>query len=104
MTKERLDAIERLATRVAESSSWKDSVDRLFRAKNVIRVLVDIQDRLLRAKEGSLVTADVYQAFDIVSWDDASYRDSGLVRDLMLLKILELRGEAAIPDIDQEVA
>jgi CRISPR-associated protein Cst1 len=104
MTRERLDAIERLATSIAESSKWKDSVDRLFRARDVIRALVDIQDRLLRTKEGALTTADVYQAFDILSDYDTTARDSGFVRDLLLLKILELRGESAIPEDVQENA
>jgi CRISPR-associated protein Cst1 len=104
MTKDRLDAIERLAHRIADSERWKDSVERLFRARNVTGALVDIQDRLLRAGEAPLTTADVYQAFDIVSAEDATVRDSWFVRDLMLLRVLELKGESAIPDVAPEEA
>jgi len=72
-------------------------VDRLFEARNVIGALVEIQARLLRDGDPPLGTADIYLAFDIVSDDDATTRDSFFVRDLMLLKILELGAGKIIP-------
>jgi hypothetical protein len=104
MTRERLNAIERLAARVAESSKWKDFVERLFKARNIIGALLEIDDRLLSMKEKPLSTNDVYAAFDIISDDDTTSRDSYFVRDVILLKILELRGEPAIPDSQNETS
>lgn len=98
MTRQRLDAIERISLRVAESSIWKDSVDRLFRARNVIAALLEISDRMLRRNESALKCEDVYSAFDIVSDDDSTGRDTYFVRDLILLKILEIKGQAALPE------
>jgi hypothetical protein len=98
MTKDRLDAIERLATRIAESSLWKDAVNRLFRARNVIGALLEISDQMLQRQETPLKCENIYIAFDIVSDEDSTARDSYFVRDLILLKILELRGEPALPE------
>ncbi|HXM44060.1 MAG TPA: hypothetical protein VN924_22685 [Bryobacteraceae bacterium] len=97
MTRERLDAVERIAGRIKDSRRCQDAVDRLFEARNVIGALVEIQARLLRDCDTPLGTADIYLAFDIVSDDDATTRDSFFVRDLMLLKILELGAGKIIP-------
>jgi len=97
MTRERLDAVERIAGRIKDSRRCQDAVDRLFEARNVIGALVEIQARLLRDGDAPLGSADIYLAFDIVSDDDATARDSFFVRDLMLLKILELGAGKIIP-------
>jgi CRISPR-associated protein Cst1 len=103
MTRERLDAVERIAGKIRDSKRCQDAVDRLFDKGNVIGALVEIQARLLRDGDGPLQTADIYLAFDIVSDDDSTTRDPFFIRDLMLLKILELGGGRVIPKAVESV-
>jgi hypothetical protein len=61
---------------------------------------------MLQKREMPLKCEDVYIAFDVISEDDSTTRDSYFVRDLILLKILELKGEPALPEresVEKEV-
>lgn len=92
MTKDRLDAVERIADRIAASPEVENIVGRLFRrsrSMDFIMSLTDAMDRLVRKSEPGFTTADVHLALNLVSEDDATPTDTWLIRELMIMRILE---------------
>src|SRR5947209_19649452 len=91
-----------LAQQVASSPRHADYVDRLFRSGSVIRAFCEISDRLLRENQPPIHCDDLYRAFGIVSVDDTTGPNMSFVRDLILLKVLELTGDPALPEGEAE--
>ncbi len=92
MTKDRIDAVERIADRIAASPEVEKIVARLFkrnRGMDFIVSLTDAMDRLVRKSEPAFSTADVHLALNLVSEDDATPTDTWLIRELMIMRILE---------------
>jgi hypothetical protein len=108
MTQEQVDAIKELAGQIADSQHAKKYLDRLFQRStltNYLRALSEISDRMKRAKENPLSMDMVLRALDLASEDDATGRDSALVRELILIRLIEILPQEtvqALAVIDQE--
>lgn len=108
MTQEQVNAIKELAGQIAASRQAEAYLDRLFQRKgrtNYIRTLTEISDRMKRANEPPLATETILQAFDLTNEDDASARDEGLVRELILIRLIEVLPQErlkALPQVESE--
>lgn len=108
MTDEQVEAIKLLAGQIAASHQADKYLDRLFQRSgltNYLRTLSDISDRMKRAKENPLSMETVLRAFDLVSEDDATGRDSALVRELILIRLIEILPPEtlqAVPALEDE--
>jgi CRISPR-associated protein Cst1 len=97
MERARLDAIRLIADRIADSKQTKQILDRMFRRTSprfFISTLVYAQDRMARAHEPPLPTDQIHTALNVVSTEEPPVRDAWLVRELMLLRILERMAES----------
>jgi CRISPR-associated protein Cst1 len=108
MTEEQVGAIKELAGQIATSQHADRYLDRLFQRSgmtNYLRILCDISDRMKRAKESPLSMDTVLRAFDLAGEDDATGRDSAVVRELILIRLIEILPQErvqALTVIDQE--
>ena len=111
MTDLQVEAIRELAGQIAASHQADKYLDRLFQRSgltNYLRTLSDISYRMKRAKENPLSMETVLQAFDLASEDDATGRDSALVRELILIRLIEilpqekLQALPALEEVNQE--
>lgn len=96
MNQKRLDAIQKLGDKIADSSVNQPILDRLFkrsRTSAFVECLTYAQDRMSRAKESPIPTPMIHLALDVVSEDDATARDMWLVRELLLMRIMERLAE-----------
>jgi CRISPR-associated protein Cst1 len=104
MTQEQVNAIKELAGQIAASRQAESYLDRLFQRKgltNYIRTLTEISDRMKRGNEVPLATDTILQAFDLTSEEDASPRDEGLVRELILIRLIEVLPQERLKDLPQ---
>jgi CRISPR-associated protein Cst1 len=104
MTQEQVNAIKELAGQIAASRQAESYLDRLFQRKgltNYIRTLTEISDRMKRANEVPLATETILQAFDLTNEDDASPRDEGLVRELILIRLIEVLPQERLKELPQ---
>jgi CRISPR-associated protein Cst1 len=101
MTKEQVTAVKQLAAFIAESAKAKDHLDRLFRRQGntaFIRSLTEISGRLKRAEEKPIPLALILTAFDIGNLDDPFMSNGSLVRELILLRVIELIPAKDLPE------
>lgn len=104
MTQEQVNAIKELAGQIADSRQAENYLDRLFQRRgftNYIRTLTEISDRMKRANEAPLATETILQAFDLTNEDDASPRDEGLVRELILIRLIEVLPQERLKELPQ---
>ena len=104
MTQEQVNAIKELADQIAASRQAESYLDRLFQRRgftNYIRTLTEISDRMKRANEAPLATETILQAFDLTNEDDASPRDEGLVRELILIRLIEVLPQEQLKELPQ---
>jgi CRISPR-associated protein Cst1 len=104
MTQEQVKAIKELAGQIAASRQAENYLDRLFQRRgftNYIRTLTEISDRMKRANEAPLATETILQAFDLTNEDDASPRDEGLVRELILIRLIEVLPQERLKELPQ---
>ena len=105
MTQEQIEAIKELADRMSGSQKAADHLDRLFQRRgltNYVRTIADISDRMVRAGERSIPLESVLRAFNMASEDDAFTRDASLVRELILLRIIEKLPSDRVPETQLE--
>lgn len=103
MTQEQIDAIKELADRMSGSQKAADHLDRLFERRgltNYVRSIADISDRMVRSGESAIPLESVLRAFNMASEDDAFARDANLVRELILLRILEKLPSDRVPETE----
>jgi CRISPR-associated protein Cst1 len=104
MTQEQVNAIKELAGQIAASRQAENYLDRLFQRRgltNYIRTLTEISDRMKRANEAPLATETILQAFDLTNEDDSSPRDEGLVRELILIRLIEVLPQERLKELPQ---
>jgi CRISPR-associated protein Cst1 len=105
MTQEQIDAIKELADRMSDSRKAAGHLDRLFERRgltNYIRAVADISDRMVRAGESAIPLESVLRAFNMASEDDTFARDASLVRELILLRIIEKLPSDRVPETKLE--
>jgi CRISPR-associated protein Cst1 len=108
MTNEQVEAIKQLAQQIATSRQAEKYLENLFQRRgltNYVRTLCDISDRMKRANETPLSMDTVLQAFDLVSQDDATGNDSALVREMILIRLIEILPQdklEALPALEPE--
>jgi hypothetical protein len=105
LTQEQIDAIKDLADRMSDSQKATDHLDRLFQRRgltNYVRTIADISDRMVRAGESPIPLECVLRAFNMASEDDAFTRDASLVRELILLRIIEKLPSDRVPETELE--
>jgi CRISPR-associated protein Cst1 len=93
MTHEQVEAIKGLTQQIAYSHQAEKYLGLLFQRRgltNYVRTLSDICYRMKRANETPLSMDTVLRAFDLVSEDDATGKDSALVREMILIRLIEL--------------
>jgi CRISPR-associated protein Cst1 len=94
MKKMRIEAIREIADRVSKSRENKKILKRLFESsKNFIDWLVFAQNAIDKAGESPIQFDSILTALDMVSEDDAIPRDFWLVRDLIILRALEVSSD-----------
>ena len=71
----------------------------LVKLTNYIRTLTEISDLMKRANEAPLATETILQAFDLTHEDDASPRDEGLVRELILIRLIEVLPQERLKEL-----
>jgi CRISPR-associated protein Cst1 len=104
MTQEQVNAIKELAGQIANSRQAENYLDRLFQRRgltNYVRTLTEISDRMKRANEAPLATETILRAFDLTNEDDASPRDEGLVRELILIRLIEVLPQERLKSLPQ---
>lgn len=92
MTEGQVEAIKTLADQIAESKKAEKYLGRIFKStkfKDYLRTLTEISDRMKRADEAPIATETILRAFDLTNEDDAWIRDGSLVRELILLRLIE---------------
>lgn len=92
MTQRQVEAIQDLAGRIAASAQAEKYLERLFQRRgllNYIRTLSEISDRMKRSEETPLPTQTILDAFDLTNEDDTVDRGGSLVRELILLRLIE---------------
>jgi hypothetical protein len=108
MTQQQVEAIKELAERIATSQRAEKYLDRLFQRRglvNYIRILADISDRMVRANEKPLSMDTVLRAFDLTNEDDPIDRGGALVRELILLRLIESLPQErlmTVPELESE--
>jgi CRISPR-associated protein Cst1 len=93
MTHEQVGAIKELAQQISTSHQAEKYLDRLFQRRgltNYIRTLTEISDRMKRASESPLSMDTIVRAFDLVNEDDATGQDSAVVREMILIRLIEV--------------
>jgi CRISPR-associated protein Cst1 len=94
MKKMRIEAIREIADRVSKSRENKKILKRLFESsKNFMDWLVFAQNAIDKAGESPIQFDSILTALDMVSEDDAIPRDFWLVRDLIILRALEVSSD-----------
>ena len=101
MTKIRIDAIRQIADQIASSSEGKRILDRLIKGKGPIDAFLYAQIRMSRAGEPPLSLDKVLCALDLLSEDDSPSKEAWLVRDLIVLRIIEQMGQTALNELPE---
>ena len=94
-------AVKELAQQIANSAKATDFLRFLIQSRGLnsyVRSLVNISIRMAKAGEKPIPTETVFQAFDVTSDEDIFDRSAGLVRELILLRIIELLPPDSIPE------
>lgn len=89
MRKTRVEAIREIGDRIAASPEKKKILERLFVPRNFIDTLVFAQNRMQKEEGRPLRFDTILTALDLVSEDDSLPPDFWLVRDLIILRVLE---------------
>jgi CRISPR-associated protein Cst1 len=88
MRKSRIEAIKEIGDSIARSNDRKKLLERLFTSRNFVDTLVYSQNRI--AAGGTPLRFDaILEALDLASEEDSLPRDFWLVRDLIILRVLE---------------
>ena len=88
MRKSRIEAIKEIGDSIARSNDRKKLLERLFTSRNFVDTLVYAQNRI--AAGGKPLRFDaILEALDLASEEDSLPRDFWLVRDLIILRVLE---------------
>jgi CRISPR-associated protein Cst1 len=91
MRKNRIEAIREIADQVSKSRENKKLLRRLFESsKNFMDWLVFAQNAIKKAGENPIRFDSILTALDMISEDDAMPRDFWLVRNLIILRALEV--------------
>jgi CRISPR-associated protein Cst1 len=89
MRKSRVEAIREIGDRIAGSSERTRLLERLWPPNNFLGGLVYAQHRMQKAGETPLRFDAILTALDLVSEDDSLPQNFWLVRDLIILRVLE---------------
>ncbi len=89
MQNSRIEAIKEIADSIARSSEKKRLLQQLVTTRNFVDTLVYVQSRIDRVGEKPLRFEAILTALDLISEDDSLPRDFWLVRDLIILRVLE---------------
>ena len=101
MTQAQVAAIKELADQIAGSAKAAGYLRMLLHGRglsNYVRSLVDVSSRMARAGEKPIAVETVLQAFDMAGEDDTLNRNAPLVRELIMLRIIELLPSEAVPE------
>jgi CRISPR-associated protein Cst1 len=108
MKQQQVEAIKALANQIAGSQKAEQYLDRLFRRPgltNYISTLADISHRMSRAGEAPVSMETVLQAFDMTNEDEPLSRNGSLVRELILIRLIEALPQeklSALPELQSE--
>jgi CRISPR-associated protein Cst1 len=101
MQRNRIEAIKEIADSISRSSEKKRLLQQLLTTRNFVDTLVYVQSRIERADETPLRFEAILSALDLVSEDDSLPRDFWLVRDLIILRILEQVDSETLRDLPE---
>lgn len=101
MRKNRVEAIREIGDRIAASPQRAKLLERLLPSRNFVDALVFAQNRMQKAGEPPLPFDTILAALDLVSEEDSLPKDFWLVRNLIILRVLEQVDSDTVRDLPE---